>query len=63
MAIKSIIKKNIKKIEISKNDFLKFSQNDLNNELSRLANRINLDVETLKNGIIYIALLYVFLFL
>lgn len=49
MAIKSIIKKNIKKIEISKNDFLKFSQNDLNNELSRLANRINLDVETLKN--------------
>jgi len=49
MAVKSIIKKNIKKIEISKRDFLKFNQEDLNNELNRLANRINMDVATLKN--------------
>ena len=49
MAINSIIKKSIKEIETSKNDFLEFSQNDLNNELNRLANRINMDVETLKN--------------
>ena len=49
LAVKSIIKKNIKKIEISKRDFLKFNQEDLNNELNRLANRINMDVATLKN--------------
>ena len=49
MAAKSIIKKNIKKIEIGKKDFLKFKQEDVNNELNRLANRINMDVATLKN--------------
>jgi len=49
LAVKSIIKKNIKKIEISKRDFLKFNQEDFNNELNRLANRINMDVATLKN--------------
>ena len=49
MAVKSIIKKNIKKIEINKRDFLKFKQEDLNKELNRLANRINIDVATLKN--------------
>ena len=49
MAVKSVIKKNIKKIEISKKDFLKFKQEDLNNELNKLANRINMNVETLKN--------------
>ncbi len=49
MAVKSVIKKNIKKIEISKNDFLKFKQEDLNNELNKLANRINMNVTTLKN--------------
>jgi parvulin-like peptidyl-prolyl isomerase len=49
LAVKSIIKKNIKKIEISKKDFLKFKQEAVNNELNRLANRINMDVATLKN--------------
>ena len=49
MAAKSIIKKNIKKIEIGKKDFLKFKQEDVNNELNRLANRINMDIATLKN--------------
>ena len=48
-AIKSIIKKNVKEIAISKNNFLEFSQNDLNNELNRLARRINLDLDTLKD--------------
>jgi len=49
LAVKSIIKKNIKKIEIDKRDFLKFEQEDFNNELNNLANRINMDVATLKN--------------
>ena len=49
MAVKSTIKHNIKEIEISKYDFLEFSQNDLNNELNRLANRVDMDVDTLKN--------------
>ena len=49
MAVKSVIKKNVKKIEISKNDFLEFSKDDLNNELKRLASRINMDIDTLKS--------------
>ena len=48
-AVKSIIERTIKDIEIDKNDSLEFNQNDLNNELRRLASRINMDVETLKN--------------
>ena len=49
MAIKSIIKRNIKQIEIEKNNFLEFNQQDLKKELLRLANNINVDVDTLKN--------------
>ena len=49
MAIKSIIKRNIKQIEIEKNNFLEFNQQDLKKELLRLANSINVDVDTLKN--------------
>ena len=48
MAIKSAVKRNIKEIEINKNNFLEFSQDDLNNELNRLASRINMDIDTLK---------------
>ena len=48
-AVKSIIERTTKRIEIDKNDFLEFNQNDLNNELKRLASRVNMDVETLKN--------------
>ncbi len=48
-AVKSIIERTTKSIEIDKNDSLEFNQNDLNNELKRLANRIDIDVETLKN--------------
>ena len=49
MAIKSLIKRNIKKIEIEKNNFLEFNEQDLQNELLKLANNINKDVVTLKN--------------
>tara|TARA_B100000700_G_C14964562_1_gene818226 strand:+ start:12 stop:953 length:942 start_codon:yes stop_codon:yes gene_type:complete len=49
MAVKSTIERTVKKIEISKNPFLEFSQEDLRRELVRLASRINMDVETLKN--------------
>ena len=49
MAIKSLIKKNIKQIEIERNDFLQFNQQDINKEILRLANNVNLDVDTLQN--------------
>lgn len=49
MAVKSYIERTIKEIEISKNSFLEFSIEDVNNELDRLAKRINMDVDTLKN--------------
>ena len=49
MAIKSTIERTIKEIEVNKNEFLTYSQKDLNLELDRLARRINMDVETLQN--------------
>ena len=49
MAIKNLIKRKIKKIEIEKNDFLQFNDNDLQIELRRLANNMNMDLNTLKN--------------
>ena len=49
MAIKSTIERNIKQIEIDRIGFLEFSQQDLINELTRLVNRINIDLDTLKN--------------
>ena len=49
MALKSIIKRNIKRIEIEGNNFLQFNQQDFKKELLRLANNINVDVDTLKN--------------
>lgn len=49
VAIKSLIKKNIKQIEIERNDFLQFNQQDINKEILRLANNVNLDVDTLQN--------------
>ena len=48
MAIKSIINKSIKEIEIEKNNFLQFNQDDFNNELTRLASKRNIDIITLK---------------
>ena len=48
MAITSIIKRSVKEIEINKYDFLEYNENDFINELTKLANNINMDLETLK---------------
>jgi len=48
-AVKTIIKRNIKKIEVERHDFLKFNQDDLQGELTKLANNINVDLDILKN--------------
>ena len=49
LAIKSTVKRIVKEIEISKNNLLEFSQDDFNTELNRLANNLNMDIDTLKN--------------
>jgi len=49
MAIQSLIKRRIKEIEIDKNNFLEFDSKDLRKELLRLAQNINVDLNTLKN--------------
>jgi len=48
-AVKSVIKRNIKEIEINKHDFLEFSQSDLNFHLNRIAKNANMDLVTLKD--------------
>jgi len=48
-AVKALVKRSIKKIEIEKYGLTKFSIKDFNYELERLANRLNMDVDTLKN--------------
>ena len=48
MAIKNLIKRKIKKIEIEKNNFLQFNEQDLESELLRLANNINMDLNMLR---------------
>ena len=49
MAVSAIIKRNIKQIALDRNNFFKFNQEDLEKELIRLANNINVNVDTLKN--------------
>ena len=49
LSIQSIIKRKIKEIEIERTNFFEFNQQDVNYELKRLANNINVDLETLKN--------------
>ena len=49
LSVQSIIKRKIKEIEIERTDFFEFNQQDVNSELERLANNINVDLETLKN--------------
>ena len=49
IAIKSTIKRNIKKIELERNNYFKFNEDDLNKELAKLANNIYIDLDTLKN--------------
>ena len=48
IAVKSIIKRHVKQIEVERNNFLEFNQQDVKKEILRLANNINVDVETLK---------------
>ena len=49
VSVQSIIKRKIKEIEIERTDFFQFNPQDVNYELERLANNINVDLETLKN--------------
>ena len=49
MAIKSIIRRNVKNVEIKKNDFLQYNPVDLDRELAKLAANLNVDIDTLKN--------------
>ena len=48
MAIKASVKRAIKEAELRKYNFLEYNKKDFFNELNRLADRINMDVETLK---------------
>jgi len=49
LAVKSIIDRNVKLIEIEKHKYFEFNQVDLNKELIRLATNIKVDLDTLKN--------------
>ena len=49
LAINTIIKRSIKEIELDKNNYFKFNEEDLRLELVNLAANMNVDVETLKN--------------
>ena len=49
LAVKSIIKRSIKQIELDRNNYFNFNERDLKNELIRLGSNIDLDLETLKN--------------
>jgi len=48
MAVQSAIKRSIKEIEVERNENLNFYKEDLQNELIRIANNININVENLK---------------
>ena len=49
LAIKSTVKRTIKKIELERNNYFKFNDEDLEMELARLASNIFVDLDTLKN--------------
>ena len=51
-AIKSIIKRTIKKIEIEKYDSLRFNPKDVDDELGQLASNLNIDLDTLEQTLI-----------
>ena len=48
-AIKSVIKRNIKEIELQKYNFTEFNKADLNFELNSFAEKLNMDLEMFKN--------------
>ena len=49
LSVQSIIKRKVKEIEIERNNFFEFNKKDLNDELIRLANNLDVDIDTLKN--------------
>ena len=49
LAVRSTIKRTIKKIELERNNYFKFNDEDLEMELARLASNIFVDLDTLKN--------------
>ena len=49
LAVRSTIKRTIKKIELERNNYFKFNDEDLKMELARLASNIFVDLDTLKN--------------
>ena len=49
VAVKSVVKRNIKLIEVERHNFLRYNEEDFQKELLRLASNIYVDVETLKN--------------
>ena len=51
-AIQSIIRRNIKKIEIEKYNSLTFNRPDVDKELIKLANNLSMDLDTFKNTFI-----------
>ena len=52
VAVKALIERNIKKLEISKYENLPFNQEDLYDEINKLAQSINVDIDTLQNTLI-----------
>ena len=50
MAVKSIINRSIKRIELERNNFFELNQLDFENEIKNIATNINVDIETLKNS-------------
>ncbi len=49
VAVSSIIKRIVKQIEVERNNFLKYNEQDFRRELVRLASRVKVNVETLRN--------------
>jgi len=49
LAVRSTIKRTVKKIELERNNYFRFNDEDLKMELARLASNIFVDLDTLKN--------------
>ena len=49
LAVKSTVKRTIKKIELERNNYFNFSKEDLQKEITNLASNLYIDVDTLKN--------------
>ena len=49
LAVKSTVKRTVKEIELERNNYYQFNNEDLQNELNRLASNIFMDLDTLKN--------------